>query len=69
MPIDDIIREKTDVGAIERQRQQAQERQRRAQGNVSRASLGPVIQLEKTDIQLWLDVAKVGLLVYIAMRV
>lgn len=70
MPIDDILAEKADVEAMRQQRQAGQRRaQMAAQGTVSRASLGPVVQFEKTDIQMWMDVATVVLLAYIALKV
>lgn len=70
MPIDDILRETTDVQAMQEERQRAERRaQTASKGTAPRASLGPVIQFEKTDIQMWMDIATVLLLAYIALKV
>jgi len=70
MPIDDIINERTDVEALRQQQAQASLRQEMASPRQSRptASLGSVVQIEKTDIQLWVEVGILVTLVYIAMR-
>lgn len=70
MPIDDVINETTDVDAVKQKRAEQQLRTEMASPRQSppRASLSSVVQVEKTDIQLWVDVAILVVLVLILMR-
>lgn len=70
MGLDNIINETTDLGALQAQQEQQQLRAEMAAPHqpAARSSLGPVVQFEKTDIQLWLDAAILVVLVLILVR-
>ena len=68
MPIDDIINETTPVREVAQQQRRQQAQQPPAPAQTATSSFENVVQLEKTDIQMWLDVAKVALLLAIYFK-
>jgi len=70
MPIDQVIKDTTDMEALQAERKQQQLRQNMAspEQNNPRASLGPVLQVEKTDIQMWTQVGILVVLIGIYLR-
>lgn len=70
MPIDEIIADTTDMEALQAEREQKELRSEMASPHQSppRASLGNVVQVEKTDIQLWVEVGILVVLILIYTR-
>lgn len=70
MPIDDVIAETTDVGALQEQIEHERLRSEMAapRDPAPRTSLQGVVQFEKSDIHLWVDVAILVVLLLIMLR-
>ena len=70
MGLDNVLQETADLDALKAQQQEQRLRADMAAPRqpAPRASLGSVVQFEKTDIQLWVDVAILVVLVLILMR-
>jgi Tfp pilus assembly protein PilF len=64
MPINDIVAEKTgsDPRVMERRMQQRQAQQTQ---QAARSTIEPAIQIDRTDMQVWLQLAELVLLLLI----
>lgn len=70
MPLDNVIADTTDLETLREEMAQDKLEQQMAAPRQppARASLSHVVQVEKTDIQMWLDIATLVVLVLILMR-